>query len=110
MFDWLWAIQRKNNTDYGVALRIPQSSVERIKIIVAQSSHQDLVSLVKEAFLVVETVYKQSEYGREVHCRVEKGKIVMYINDDGGDGSEEPEPIPVPDNTNVFQLFSRKAA
>ncbi len=113
MFNWLFSGYQKARCDDTTSdtfrININPAGMAYFNAILEQSTHNDVEALIKEGLRVLHTVYDQSaKTGKEVICRVEKGRIQMYVSSDGDDG----EPISVPEETEGTNIitFVRKAA
>ncbi len=94
------------NEKKQLRVEIPEETVDVLERMKSLSTHGKLTQLLSEAIGVAATIYEYSvKNNKEVHCRVENGKIWMYTDDgDGDDG----EPIPV-DMNNLVELFKKAA-
>jgi hypothetical protein len=108
MFNWF----KKSTTELieekdNMLVRFSKKATDYIDIIVSRSTHKNRLTVISEAISVASIIYKEAEKHPDgVVCKVENGKIVIYVDDDD-DGGGEPIPVLVEDNT--VQLF-RKAA
>lgn len=85
---------------------LPAETVAVLETAKTLSSHGTILEILSEAIGVSALIYELSgKDGKEVACRVENGKIFLYIDDgDGDDG----EPITV-EMTNIVELFKKAA-